>query len=363
MNRFGLVCSGHRVSLPGLPLRETFMNDVASVPVTQFAGQVRVLVQPDDGVEPVLALIRSAERSVFVKQFTLTHPAVIAALIDVHRLGREVRVMLNPARSSGDRANDETYRQLETAGVQIAWSSPKFAVTHEKSVVVDDRIALIATFNMGEKYFSETRDYGLVIADSHEIAQIRAGFAADWDRADFHPSHASALLWSNWNSRVVMSRFIDQAKERVDIQHPKFVDATILERIVQARARDVEVRFLCGGKHGISTWDMLDTFSSLRVMERFGVRVHKQRDLRLHAKLIIVDRTRALVGSMNIDRSAFDLRRELGMAFTDPAAVARLRAVFKADWDASHHYDPPDPLEVADHIEDDFPHDPEFQHE
>ncbi len=339
------------------------MNDVASVPVAQFAGQVRTLVQPEDGVEPVLALIRSAGRSILVKQFTLTHPAVIAALVEAHRLGRDVRVMLNPHRSSGDRANDESFAALAAAGIAVAWSNPKFAVTHEKSVVVDDRAALIATFNASEKYFTQTRDYGLIIEDASEVEQIRQGFVADWERTEFEPSRASALLWSNWNSRVVMSRFIDAARERIEIQHPKFVDATILERLVQACARDVEVRVLCGGKHGISSYDMLDTFSSLRVLQRFGVRVRKQRNLRLHAKLILVDRARALVGSMNIDRSAFDLRRELGLAFSDPGAVARLHDVFKADWDASHHYDAPDPLALADHTEDDFPHDPDFQHE
>ena len=216
---------------------------------------------------------------------------------------------------------------------------------------------------MAEKYFTATRDYGLVVQDAREVAEIRAGFVADWDRTDFHPDPASALLWSNWNARLVMSHFIDAAKERIDIQHPKFVDATILERIVKARARGVEVRVLCGGKHGISTWDMLDTFSSLHIMQRMGVRVHKQRHLRLHAKLIIVDRAHALVGSMNIDRSAFDLRRELGLTFSDPHAVDRLRATFRADWEESRQYDPPDPLQAIEHVEDDFPHDPELQHE
>jgi cardiolipin synthase A/B len=339
------------------------MKASAPASVTELGSHVGVMVQPDDGVEPVLALLRAAQSSVLVKQFTLAHPAIVAALIDARRLGRAVRVMLNPHRSSGDRANDETFERLQKEGVEVAWSNPKFAVTHEKSLVVDDRVAVIATFNMMEKYFTVTRDYGLVITDPHEVAQIRAGFDADWDRADFHPDPASALLWSNWNSRIVMSHFIDTAEERIDIQHPKFVDATILERIVKARARGVEVRVLCGGKHGISTWDMLDTFSSLHVMQRFGVRVHKQRHLRLHAKLILVDRAHALVGSMNIDRSAFDLRRELGIAISDPDAVDRLRRVFHEDWEESRHYDPPDPLQAIEHVEDDFPHDPEFQHE
>jgi phosphatidylserine/phosphatidylglycerophosphate/cardiolipin synthase-like enzyme len=48
----------------------------------------------------------------------------------------------------------------------------------------------------------------------------------------------------------------------------------------------------------------------------------------VHAKLIVVDNQHALVGSMNIDRSAFDLRRELGIMTDDPAIVGRLKEVF-----------------------------------
>jgi phosphatidylserine/phosphatidylglycerophosphate/cardiolipin synthase-like enzyme len=160
-----------------------------------------------------------------------------------------------------------------------------------------------------------------------------------------------------------MSVFIDTARRSLDIQHPKFVDATILERIVQASRRGVDVRVLCGGKHGISEWDALDTFASLRVMDQLGVKVRKQKDLRLHAKLLIADGHSALVGSMNIDRSAFDLRRELGAVVEGKAAVHLLTSVFQADWHAAHHYEPPDPLVSHTHVEDDFPHDPDLVHE
>ena len=59
-----------------------------------------------------------------------------------------MRVMLNPARSGGDRANDETYEQFEAAGIAVQWANPKFYVTHEKSIVVDEKAALVATFNL-----------------------------------------------------------------------------------------------------------------------------------------------------------------------------------------------------------------------
>jgi cardiolipin synthase len=322
-----------------------------------------LIVEPDDGVEPVRNLINSAEKSLLIKQFTFSEPTLMQAVTDRKNAGVKVRVMLNPKRSGGDRANDDTYDYFKQNGVAIQWANPKFYVTHEKSIVVDSHAALISTFNLCLKYFTQTRDYGIVTHDPVRVAQVIEGFEADWEHRDWLPDPESGLLWSNANSRLRMSHFIDTAKHKLDVQHPKFVDAVILDRLLDAAERGVHVRVLCGGKHGISDWDVLDTFSSLRVLKRFGVKVHKQKNLRLHAKLLIADDTHALVGSMNIDRSAFDLRRELGTTIKDESVVNRLIQIFDSDWDHSHSYDPPDPLDPSQHKETDFPHDHELRHE
>ena len=160
-----------------------------------------------------------------------------------------------------------------------------------------------------------------------------------------------------------MSHFIDEAKKSLSVQHPKFVDATVLARLVEAQARGVHVKVLCGGKHGISDTDIPDTFSSLRILGRFGVKVHRQKRPKLHAKLLIADGARALIGSMNIDRSAFDLRRELGIIVDDGAVVKRLVEVFERDWDDAHRWDAPDPLVAGHTDETELPDDPNFVHE
>jgi phosphatidylserine/phosphatidylglycerophosphate/cardiolipin synthase-like enzyme len=322
-----------------------------------------LIVEPDDGLDPVLGFIAGARRTLLIKQFTFTDQSLIDAVIDRHRAGVDVRVMLNPQRSSGSRANDQTFEQFTAAGINPHWSSTKFYVTHEKSIVVDGQAALVATFNLCYKYFSRTRDYGVITEDPRQVAQIIEVFDADWGNSDWTPGPDAGLLWSNSNSRYQMATFIDSAEHRLEIQHPKYVDAVILDRLVAAAARGVTVHILCGGRHGISEWDILDTFASLRTLRMFGVKVHKQKNLRVHAKLLIVDNERALVGSMNIDRSAFDLRRELGIIVTSLPAVERLSATFKQDWELSHHYSPPDPLKAAQHVEDDFPHDDELVHE
>ena len=322
-----------------------------------------LIVQPDDGLEPVREFIETAKQSLLIKQFTFTEESLIEAVIDRKDAGVDVRVMLNPERSGGDRVNDATYERFGGAGINVKWSNPNFYVTHEKSIVADENAALVATFNLCAKYFNQTRDYGIITHDSQHVAQIIEVFNIDWEHRDSAPSTYEGLLWSNSNSRWHMAHFIDTARHRLDVQHPKYVDAVILDRIAAAADRGVKVHVLCGGRHGISDWDILDTFASLRTLRRIGVKVHKQKNLRVHAKLLIVDDEQALLGSMNIDRSAFDLRRELGITITDPLVLARLREVFDTDWDLSHHYDPPDPLDPSQRVETDFPHDPDLIHE
>ena len=169
-------------------------------PLHPLGDGTRVLVQPDDGVLPLLELIGNAERSVWIKQFTFTHPALLDAVIAAHNAGRDVRVMLNPHRSSGDRANDAAYATLEAAGVRLQWSSPSFAVTHEKSMLIDDRLAMIATFNFCEKYFTLTRDYAMVTERPAEVAEIRD------------------LLRGGLGSPVVSSR----ARHGIAVEQPQF---------------------------------------------------------------------------------------------------------------------------------------------
>jgi len=318
---------------------------------------------PDDGAQAVVELIDGATHELRLKQFKLQSEAIEQALLRAHRRGVRVRVMLNPHTSGRDRWNDEAYALLQGWGIEVAWTSEAFPVTHEKSIVIDQDAALIASFNLADKYFSQTRDYGVLTHAKPVVDQVIAGFEADWSRQFFVPDLTVGLVWSSAHSRGQMARIIDLAETSLWIQHPKFVDAVILERIIAARDRGVKVRLLCGGKHGISDWDVYDTFAALRIMQRFGVKIRRQQTLKLHCKLILVDGAFAQTGSMNIDRSAFDLRRELGIESDAPEVVARLAATFAADWQQAKKYRAPDPLDPRYHEQGELPPDPHFVHD
>lgn len=305
----------------------------------------QLLVMPDDGPAAVIGLMDEACEQLLLKQFRLESEAVEQALRRARERGVIVRVMLNRHTSGGERWNDEAFVRLEGLGIEVAWSSEAFPVTHEQSMVIDRQAALICSFPMAERYFSQTRDYGVLTRDPAVVAQVIAGFEADWNRTFFAPDLAVGLVWSSFHSRGQMAGMIDRATRTLWIQHPRFVDAVILERIIQACDRGVKVRVLCAGRHGLRDGNLHETLASLRIMSRFGAKVRQQSQPILHAKLVLVDGAHAQIGSLEIDRSAFDLHRELGIESDAADVVGRLRDTFRTDWRQAQKWSVPDPLD------------------
>lgn len=298
-----------------------------------------VITMPNEGVTPILEAITGARRRITVKMFKLTSGVVQQALIEAHRRGVCVRVLLNPRRSDGSRANDEAFEIFQQAGLAVEWTSPDFYVTHEKSMVVDDS-AWVCTFNFANKYFKKSRGYAVVTRVPEEVAEVLAGFEADWSRQAFQPGR---LVWSQpdgGNSRHHFARVLGQARHELEIQTPKLVDEQTLQLLVLALQRGVRVRFLGSGMKGLSDYDVVENTAAMKTLLEHGAEVHAVYHPRVHAKLVVADTSLALIGSMNLDRSCFELRRELGVVVRSPQAVADLRKTFERDWVLSTPFTP-----------------------
>jgi len=309
-----------------------------------YDGRVRVIVMPEEGEAAIEELIDAATKTLHVKMFEFTSEPLIRAVLAAKERGVDVVVLLNPVRSNGARPNDPTFERFQKAGIAVDWTSDRFKITHEKSMAIDGTKLLISTFNYSEKYLTKTRDFGVLVDDPDIISEVTECFDADRAGVHFEPRLQSPLAWGNCSARRIAASFIDEAEEELWIQHPKFHDVAILEHVLAARLRGVKVRLLCGGAHGIEEEDLLETFCHQRILAQAGVNLRKQKHLKLHAKLMIADGSRAMVGSMNIDREAFDVRRELGLLLEEEEAVDALRSIFKADWHDAHEYEAPDPI-------------------
>ena len=107
----------------------------------------QLIVLPDNTATPFLKAVDKAKKSLRVKMFLFSHPGLIDAVIRAKKRGVDVRVMLNPARRSGKSENAGTAKKLKAAGIEVSDSNPAFDVTHEKSMVVDDRLAFVQSLN------------------------------------------------------------------------------------------------------------------------------------------------------------------------------------------------------------------------
>ncbi len=298
-----------------------------------------VIVLPDDTGKPIVDAINAATKSLRIKMFLFSDPSLIQAVIDAHHRNVNVRIMLNPARRSGEVENEETRRILTDAGVEVLDSNPKFDLTHEKSMVIDDTTAYVKSLNWETKNLTVTRDYAVVTAHRHEVDEIIECFEADWARTAFTPGDHSHLIWCVGNARRRLGQVIDEAKHTLYLQNERYQDPVIIEHLVRASHRGVKVHVMTRPPHKLKKDKLSQGVSGLRILEDIGVKIHKLKHVKLHGKVILADGDRAIVGSINLAPGSFDTRRELAIEVRDEHVTNRIDEVIRHDWENSKALD------------------------
>jgi phosphatidylserine/phosphatidylglycerophosphate/cardiolipin synthase-like enzyme len=298
-----------------------------------------LVVLPDDTARPILDALAAARRSLNIRMFLFTDPTLIEAVLAAHRRGVKVRVMLNPARRSGEEENKESRKVLAAAGIDVRDSNPDFDLTHQKSMVIDDETGFVESLNWETRDLTETRDYAVVTTKKREVAEMIACFEADWTRQKFDPHPESRLIWCPNNGRDRIAAFIDAAKKTLWLQNERYQDTVIIERLVRAANRGVSVHILAKAPHSLKMEKLVEGVGGLRIMSDVGAKIHKLKGLKLHAKMILADGERAVVGSINLAPGSFDARRELALEIDSHHVVDRLNKVARHDWENSSAID------------------------
>jgi cardiolipin synthase len=300
-----------------------------------------LVVLPDDSARPILDAIMGASRSLDVKMFVFSARVLLRALVAARRRGVKVRVMLNSARRSGEVDNEATRRALERSGIEVADGNPEFELTHEKSMVVDETTAFVKSFNWATNNLTATRDYAVVTSHRREVREITECFEADWNRQRFHPGERSSLVWCP-GGREPIGHFIDDARHTLFVQNERYQDAVLLEHLVRASRRGVKVHVMARPPHTLKPEKLVEGVGGLRIMDDVGIKVHKLKHLKLHAKMLLADGVAAMVGSINLAPGSLDGRRELAIGVRDGDVVEHLERIVHHDWKHSR------PLDLSD---------------
>jgi phosphatidylserine/phosphatidylglycerophosphate/cardiolipin synthase-like enzyme len=301
-----------------------------------------LIVLPDDSAQPILDAIQAAKKTLRVKMFVFSDPSLLKAVEAAHGRGVKVRIMLNPARRSGEDDNAQSRKRLIASGIEVIDSNPAFDLTHEKSMVVDDECAFVKSLNWDSKNLTETRDYAIVTRHAHEVGEIVECFEADWRRRNFNPGPDSHLIWCSDNGRDRIGQFIDNVKHTLFLQNERYQDPIIIEHLVRAKRRGVKIHVMVRPPHSLKKEKLVEGVGGLRIMDDVGIKIHKLKHLKLHGKLLLADGARAIIGSINLTPGSFDSRRELAIEVHDDDIVERLGQVARGDWENSH------PLDLTD---------------
>jgi cardiolipin synthase A/B len=199
-------------------------------------------------------------------------------------------------------------------------------------MVIDDKTAYVKSLNWQTKNLTVTRDYAVMTTHKHEVGEIIDCFEADWHRTAFSPGDHSHLIWGIGNGRQRLGQLIDESKHSLWLQNERYQDSIMIEHLVRAARRGVEIHVMARPPHKLKREQMNEGVSGLRILQDVGVKIHRLQHLKLHAKLLFANGNRAIIGSINLSPGSFDTRRELAIEVNDEHVTNRLHEIVRHDW-------------------------------
>lgn len=289
-----------------------------------------LVTEPDQGLTAIYNLLSSATKSIDMTMYELTDATVISALTKAAAAGIPVRVILD--QNDEKKSNTPAYDTLSENGVSVHWANPAYAVTHQKTITIDQATSAILTLNLTPEYYSTSRDFAVITNDAADIAAIETTFNADFQNAAITPPTGDNLVWSPTNSRSSLLALIGGASTSLLMAQEEFSDSGMETAVEAALKRGVAVTLVQENLDGEYT-------SALTDLKNAGAKIAvytSSKGYYIHAKTILADygtpQAKLFVGSENFSTDSLDKNRELGLIFSDPTCMAGVQAAITADF-------------------------------
>jgi phosphatidylserine/phosphatidylglycerophosphate/cardiolipin synthase-like enzyme len=298
-------------------------DEIACLPDGPRAVPLQLWVLPEAGSTPLVEAIGGAQESLRVMIYELGEGPILRALERKARSGVPVRVILDGARME---VNQPYHDRLVDAGAEVRWSSPRFAFTHAKTMIVDGAVAMISTGNYGGSFLETERNYVVRDADADDVDALVRVFDADW-RSRRPDLRCTRLVLAPDNARERLLALIDGATDTLDVESTELSDPQVRAAIVERAAAGVAVRVILADPSWIEANEGAAAFFARR-----GIPVRSMVSPAVHVKAILVDGNRAFLGSENLSENSLSNNREIGLITLEPPVLATMAATFVKDW-------------------------------
>jgi cardiolipin synthase len=274
---------------------------------------VKLIVQPDEGVAPVLLALKKAKTSIDIVVFRLDMKEVVNELGAAVARGLTVRALVAHTNRGGEKTLRKLELQMLESGVTVSRTADDLVRYHGKLLIIDGRTLHVNGFNFTELDVSRSRSFGIATSQRSVVQEALKLFQADCDRKPYISTNAQ-LVVSPENSRARLSAFIKGAKHQLFIYDPEATDPVIMRLLAERAKAGVDVRII--GKSSA----------------KGDVSVQKYPGKRLHVRSIMRDGSHAFLGSQSLRRIELDRRREVGIFISQKRIVRQMVAVFESDW-------------------------------
>lgn len=345
--RFGFEALEQRQVPATLVPASPAISRVAQVPAAIRPRLPYVFTQPEAGREPILRAIESARFRIRVGICNLGDPVIANALADASDRGVDVRVIVDRKDYLAKPEEQAVITGLIDRGVPVHLSNPVFPRSFPKYIVIDHRQVLVMTMCLVPPTFTDTRDFGLVLAHPAVIGEITRVFETDWRHSappgelppptnPTPPVRVPNLIWGPVNVIPKFTALIRQARSTLEVTTEELGDPYLEGLLIEAVNRGVRVRMITP-RHTREGGDNTAIVDRLR---RSGVGIHFTESEfpepgampYMHAKTMVVDGRLAYLGSIDLKTQETTSDRELGIVFRPRLLVRVIRDRFEADW-------------------------------
>ena len=275
---------------------------------------MKLMVQPEDGVFPVLKAIDKARRSVDMHIFRLDQKQIEKALRAAIGRGVVVRTLIAHTAARGEKGLRKLEQRLLDAGATVSRTDKDLLRYHGKMMIVDGVWLYVFAFNFTRLDIERSRSLGIATRKRTLVQEALRLFEADFDRRPYS-SGAKDFLVSPVNARERLAAFLKGAKKQLLIYDGALTDNKMIDVLRKRQEAGVDVRII--GK----------------VEKGHGLEAEAFVGRRQHLRCIARDGRAVFLGSQSLRRTELDARREIGVIVRDPKVVGAIVKIFESDWE------------------------------
>ncbi len=343
------------------------------LPVTHRHNSVELFQGGRQFFEALFNAIRSAEHTILLEYYLIHNDHIGSGLASelAAAVQRGVTVKLIYDYIGCLDTPTSYFKNLSKQGIKLlAFNVPSFKRgfygfdkrDHRKMTIVDGTLAFLGGLNIGDEYAGcvadneSFRDLGFSIR-GEAICELETIFHETWDGERSESIARTVLersrLLENKNGDALVNiisggprqrRFyireafqvnIASAAEEILIATPYFVPGPrIIRSLLRAVRRGVRVRLLLPARSDVPLMLLLGR-SSYATLLRGGVEIFELEREILHAKVMLIDAERTVIGSANLDQRSFHRNLEINCMVDNVQFGAQIRELLLEEIDGS----------------------------